>query len=225
MEVNVKSAEWATYKQNWRNQVMPVLLPGLVSRLYRSGQLHRLLCRHGRLQGQRHLLFSKKWDKMFERRQKNPDEEARAKMYSQDPGRCGPMRFPPHPFSRAACTSLPRKGIKGIKISPTLQFIYAPIEAKTNLTQRVPESFKERDSTLYCQAVSPFGKHFLKNAFLRYIIARTLLTIPMLFILLTIVLCRHTHHARRSGFGHAGGPRPRQGDRSKKRGTGAQQAA
>ena len=28
MEVTVKSAEWATYKENWRNQVMPVYFLG-----------------------------------------------------------------------------------------------------------------------------------------------------------------------------------------------------
>ena len=36
VKVTIKSAEWATYKQQWKNKQMPLLPPGLVPRLHRS---------------------------------------------------------------------------------------------------------------------------------------------------------------------------------------------
>ena len=36
VKVNIKSAEWATYKQQWDQKQMAVFPPGLVSRLHRS---------------------------------------------------------------------------------------------------------------------------------------------------------------------------------------------
>ena len=57
VKVTLKSAEWATYKEQWKQQADALLPAGLVPRLHRPRQLYCCLCRHLRLQGHGDLLL------------------------------------------------------------------------------------------------------------------------------------------------------------------------
>jgi peptide/nickel transport system substrate-binding protein len=126
MKVNVKSAEWATYKQNWRNQVMPVFLLGWYPDYIDPDNYTASFAGTAGSRGNGIYFSSKKWDKMLNDAQKNPDEKARAKLYSEIQA-MWTVDVPTAPIFQGTLYLFAQKGINGIKISPTLQFIYGAI--------------------------------------------------------------------------------------------------
>jgi len=129
MEVNVKSAEWATYKENWRNQVMPVYFLGWYPDYIDPDNYTNSFAGTAGSRGNGIYFSDPVWDKMFVDAMKNPDMDEREAIYKKIQ-EMWTDEVPTAPIFQGSLYLFAQKGIEGIKISPTLQFIYSVIEKK-----------------------------------------------------------------------------------------------
>jgi peptide/nickel transport system substrate-binding protein len=129
MEVSVKSAEWATYKDNWKNQLMPVYLLGWYPDYIDPDNYTAAFAGTAGSRGNGIYFSDPTWDTMFVEAQKNPSEDARAAIYNVAQT-AWTYEVPTAPIFQGTLYLFSQKNISGIAISPTLQFIYAPIEKK-----------------------------------------------------------------------------------------------
>ena len=127
MEVTVKSAEWATYKENWRNQVMPIYLLGWYPDYIDPDNYTAAFGGTAGSKGNGIYFSDPEWDAMFVEGQKNPDAKAREAVYKKVQ-KMWTDEVPTAPIFQGTLYLFAQKNINGIKISPTLQFLYAPIE-------------------------------------------------------------------------------------------------
>jgi peptide/nickel transport system substrate-binding protein len=129
MEVNVKSAEWATYKENWRNQVMPVYFLGWYPDYIDPDNYTNSFAGTAGSRGNGIYFSDPVWDKMFVDAMKSPDMNEREAIYKKIQ-EMWTDEVPTAPIFQGNLYLFAQKGIEGIKISPTLQFIYSVIEKK-----------------------------------------------------------------------------------------------
>ncbi|MEW5724691.1 MAG: ABC transporter substrate-binding protein [Thermodesulfobacteriota bacterium] len=127
IEVEVKSAEWATYKENWRNQVMPMYLLGWYPDYIDPDNYTAAFAGTAGSAGNGIYFSSPEWDAMFVEGQKNPDAKAREQVYLKVQ-KMWTDEVPTVPLFQGTLYLFAQKGIKGIQIAPTLWFLYAPIE-------------------------------------------------------------------------------------------------
>jgi peptide/nickel transport system substrate-binding protein len=126
MEVNVKSAEWATYKENWRNQVMPVYLLGWYPDYLDPDNYTAAFAGTAGSKGNGIYFSDPKWDAMFVDEQKNPDEAGRAKIF-EEVQQMWTVQVPTAPIFQGSLYLFAQKNIQGLMISPTLQLNYGPV--------------------------------------------------------------------------------------------------
>ncbi len=126
MAVDVKSAEWATYKENWRNQVMPVYLLGWYPDYLDPDNYTAAFAGTAGSKGNGIYFSDPKWDAMFVEEQKDPDEAARAKIFKKIQ-QMWTQQVPTAPIFQGSLYLFARKNIRGLMISPTLQLNYAPV--------------------------------------------------------------------------------------------------
>ncbi len=126
MEVSVKSAEWATYKQNWRDEVMNIYLMGWYPDYIDPDNYTNAFAGTAGSKGNGIYFSSKTWDKMFVDAQKTDDEKAREEIYTKIQ-QMWTDEVPTCPILQGSLYIFARKDISGIKISPTLQIIYSAI--------------------------------------------------------------------------------------------------
>jgi peptide/nickel transport system substrate-binding protein len=129
MEVSVKSAEWATYKENWRNQVMPVYLLGWYPDYIDPDNYTAAFAGTAGSQGNGIHFSDPEWDAMFVEEQKDPDEAAREEIFKKIQ-QMWTDEVPTVPIFQGSLYLFAQKNIQGILISPTLQLNYGPIEKK-----------------------------------------------------------------------------------------------
>jgi peptide/nickel transport system substrate-binding protein len=129
MDVSVKSAEWATYKDNWRNQLMPVYLLGWYPDYIDPDNYTAAFAGTAGSKGNGIYFSSEKWDAMFVDEQKDPNEANRAKIFEKVQ-QMWTDEVPTAPIFQGTLYLFSQNNIDGIMISPTLQFIYSPIEKK-----------------------------------------------------------------------------------------------
>jgi peptide/nickel transport system substrate-binding protein len=126
MEVTVKSAEWATYKQNWSDQIMNIYLLGWYPDYIDPDNYTNSFAGTAGSRGNGIYFSSEKWDKMFVDAQKSADPKVREAIYKEIQT-MWTDEVPTCPIFQGSLFLFAQKGIKGIKISPTLQFIYSAI--------------------------------------------------------------------------------------------------
>lgn len=126
MQVNVKSAEWATYKDNWHNQVMPVYLLGWYPDYIDPDNYTAAFAGTAGSRGNGIYFSDPQWDAMFVNEQKNPDENQRADIFRKVQ-QMWTDQVPTAPIFQGTLFLFAQPDIDGIMISPTLQFMYAPI--------------------------------------------------------------------------------------------------
>lgn len=126
MDVTVKSAEWATYKQNWREQVMNIYLLGWYPDYIDPDNYTNSFAGTAGSKGNGIYFSSQKWDKMFVDAQKSDDEALREKIYTEIQEMWAD-EVPTAPMFQGSLFLFSQKDIKGIEISPTLKFIYSAI--------------------------------------------------------------------------------------------------
>ena len=128
MEVSVKSAEWATYKQNWRNQVMPVYLLGWYPDYIDPDNYTAAFAGTAGSRGNG-IYFSDpangtRCSSMPRRTRTRSAREAIYEKIQQ----MWTDEVPTAPIFQGTLYLFAQKDIEGIMISPTLQFIYSAIE-------------------------------------------------------------------------------------------------
>jgi peptide/nickel transport system substrate-binding protein len=129
MEVSVKSAEWATYKDNWKNQLMPVYLLGWYPDYIDPDNYTAAFAGTAGSKGNGIYFSNPQWDAMFVKEQKDPNEKNREAIFKKIQ-QMWTDEVPTAPIFQGTLYMFAQKDISGIMISPTLQFIYAPIEKK-----------------------------------------------------------------------------------------------
>jgi len=129
MDVTVKSAEWATYKQNWHNQIMSVYLLGWYPDYIDPDNYTNSFAGTAGSKGNGIYFSSKKWDQMFVEAQKSPDMKERERIYNKIQ-EMWVDEVPTAPIFQGSLFLFAQNNIDGIKISPTLQFIYSVISKK-----------------------------------------------------------------------------------------------
>jgi peptide/nickel transport system substrate-binding protein len=127
MDVSVKSAEWATYKDNWHNQLMPVYLLGWYPDYIDPDNYTAAFAGTSGSWGRGIYFSNQKWYAMFVDENKTADESARAAIF-QKIQQMWIDEVPTAPIFQGSLFLFSQNDIHGIKISPTLKFMYAPIE-------------------------------------------------------------------------------------------------
>ncbi len=126
MDVNVKSAEWATYKENWGNQLMPVYLLGWYPDYIDPDNYTSAFAGTAGSRGNGIYFSDPTWDLAFVEAQKNPNKEARAAIYNVIQ-KAWTYEVPTAPIFQGTLYLFSQQDIDGIVIAPTLQLMYGPI--------------------------------------------------------------------------------------------------
>jgi peptide/nickel transport system substrate-binding protein len=126
MKVNVKSAEWAAYRDNWANKVMPVWLLGWYPDYIDPDNYTSAFAGTAGSKGLGIHFSSAKWDQKLVEGQTATDMDVRTRVY-QTLQQWWTQDVPTAPIFQGTLYLFSQKNVRGITISPTLQFIYSPI--------------------------------------------------------------------------------------------------
>ncbi|MBW2029827.1 MAG: peptide ABC transporter substrate-binding protein [Deltaproteobacteria bacterium] len=126
MEVNVKSAEWAAYRDNWANKVMPIWLLGWYPDYIDPDNYTAAFAGTAGSRGLGIHFSSPVWDRKFVEGQSVTDMKKRTAIY-QEIQKMWADEVPTCPLFQGTLYLFAQKGVKGILLSPTLQFNYGPI--------------------------------------------------------------------------------------------------
>jgi peptide/nickel transport system substrate-binding protein len=126
MKVNVKSAEWAAYRDNWANKVMPIWLLGWYPDYIDPDNYTAAFAGTAGSKGLGIHFSSKKWDDKFVEGQKVTDPKKRTEIY-ETIQQWWTEEVPTMPIFQGTLFMFSQNNIRGIMISPTLQFNYGPI--------------------------------------------------------------------------------------------------
>lgn len=127
MKVNVKSAEWATYKENWRDQVMPVFLLGWYPDYIDPDNYTAAFAGTAGSAGNGIYFSDEEWDALLAEAQTVPDKERREEIYKELQRRWT-VDIPTIPLFQGTLYLFTQPNIEGVMIAPTLEFSYGPIE-------------------------------------------------------------------------------------------------
>jgi peptide/nickel transport system substrate-binding protein len=126
MKVDVKSAEWATYRDNYANKVMPMFLMGWYPDYLDPDNYTAAFAGTEGSKGNGIFFSNPRWDEMFGEGQTETNLGKRAALYKKVQ-KMWTDEVPTAPIFQGNLYVITRKGIKGIVLSPTLQFNYGPI--------------------------------------------------------------------------------------------------
>jgi peptide/nickel transport system substrate-binding protein len=126
MKVNVQSAEWATYRDNWANKVMPVWLLGWYPDYIDPDNYTAAFASTAGSKGLGIHFSNEQWDKRFIDGQVITDPAERIKVY-HDLQTWWTDEVPTAPIFQGTLYLFSQTDIDGLLLSPTLQFNYSPI--------------------------------------------------------------------------------------------------
>ena len=126
MTVDVKSAEWATYKDNWKNKVMPTYMLGWYPDYIDPDNYTAAFAGTEGSRGMGIYFSNPLWDKKFAEGQTETDMKKRTALY-EEIQQMWTDEIPTAPVFQGSLYIFAQKSIRGILLSPTLQFNYGPI--------------------------------------------------------------------------------------------------
>jgi peptide/nickel transport system substrate-binding protein len=126
VKVNVKSAEWATYRDNWANKVMPVWLLGWYPDYIDPDNYTSAFAGTLGSKGLGIHFSNEEWDKRFVDGQTITDPGKRIAVY-HDIQKWWAEEVPTVPIFQGTLYLFGQKNIRGLLLSPTLRFMYGPI--------------------------------------------------------------------------------------------------
>jgi peptide/nickel transport system substrate-binding protein len=129
MKVTVKSAEWAAYRDNWANKVMPVYLLGWYPDYIDPDNYTAAFAGTAGSKGLGIHFSDPEWDKKFVEGQTVTDMAKRTAIY-EEIQKMWTDEIPTAPMFQGTLYIFSKKDIDGIMISPTLQFNYGPIHRR-----------------------------------------------------------------------------------------------
>jgi len=129
MKVNVKSAEWATYRDQWKNKQMQSYLLGWYPDYIDPDNYTAAFAGTAGSKGLGIYFSDPEWDKKFVEGQKETDLKKRTALY-EEIQRMWTDEVPTATILQGTLYLFAQKNIQGIMLSPTLQFNYGPIHRK-----------------------------------------------------------------------------------------------
>jgi peptide/nickel transport system substrate-binding protein len=127
MKVNVKSAEWATYRDNWKNKAMPAYLLGWYPDYIDPDNYTAAFAGTAGSKGLGINFSDPVWDQKFVEGQTVTDLRKRTALYAEIQ-QMWTDEVPTATIFQGSLYLFAQKDIRGIMISPTLQFNYGPIQ-------------------------------------------------------------------------------------------------
>ena len=129
MKINVKSSEWATYKDNWRNKAMPMYLLGWYPDYIDPDNYTAAFAGTTGSVGMGIFFSDPEWDAKLAEAQTVTDMEKRTALY-EEIQRMWTEDVMTVPIFQGTLYLFTQPNISGVMIAPTLQFNYGPIELK-----------------------------------------------------------------------------------------------
>ncbi len=126
MKVNVKSAEWATYRDNWKNKVMPAYLLGWYPDYIDPDNYTAAFAGTAGSKGLGIYFSDPVWDVKLTEGQIVTDLKKRTAIY-EELQRMWTVDVPTTTIFQGTLYLFAQKDVRGIMLSPTLQFNYGPI--------------------------------------------------------------------------------------------------
>jgi peptide/nickel transport system substrate-binding protein len=126
MKVNVKSAEWATYRDNWKNKVMPAYLLGWYPDYIDPDNYTAAFAGTAGSKGLGIYFSDPYWDAKFVDGQTFTDAGKRTMLY-EEIQTLWTYEVPTVTIFQGTLYLFAQNDIHGIMLSPTLQFNYGPI--------------------------------------------------------------------------------------------------
>ena len=126
MKVNVKSAEWATYRDNWKNKVMPAYLLGWYPDYIDPDNYTAAFAGTAGSKGIGINFSDPVWDKKLTQGQIVTDPKKRTAIY-EELQQMWTVDVPTVTIFQGTLYLFAQKNVHGIMLSPTLQFNYGPI--------------------------------------------------------------------------------------------------
>jgi len=126
MKVSIKSAEWATYKDNWRNKLMPAFLLGWYPDYIDPDNYTAAFGGTAGSKGMGIFFSDPVWDKKLNDGQTITDLSKRTAIY-QEIQKMWTVDIPTVPIFQGTLYVFTQPGVKGVYLSPTMRFNYDPI--------------------------------------------------------------------------------------------------
>ncbi len=126
MKVDVKSAEWATFRDNYAGKVMTTYLLGWYPDYLDPDNYTAAFAGTEGSKGNGIFFSNPAWDRMFKQAQMETNVSKRAAIYKKVQ-KMWADEVPTAPIFQGNLYVIAQKGIRGILLSPTLQFNYGPI--------------------------------------------------------------------------------------------------
>lgn len=127
IDVTVKSAEWATYRDNWSNQLMPAFLLGWYPDYIDPDNYTSAFAGTAGSAGLGIHFSDPKWDAKFVEEQTVTDLDQRREIF-ETIQKWWAMDVPTCPIFQGTLYLFTQNNIEGVMISPTLQFNYRTIQ-------------------------------------------------------------------------------------------------
>ena len=123
VKVTIKSAEWATYKDQWKHKQMPVYLLGWYPDYIDPDNYTAAFAGTTGSKGMGIYFSDPKWDALFKKEQTNTDPAVRKQVFEQLQ-KMWTDECPTVPIFQGNLYVFTKKNVKGVKIGPTLIFNY-----------------------------------------------------------------------------------------------------
>lgn len=123
MKVTIKSAEWAAYKEKWGKKEMPLYLLGWYPDYIDPDNYTAAFAGTSGSAGMGIFFSDPEWDALFTKEQSNPDAKVREAVFKELQKRWT-VDVPTAPIWQGDLYVFTKPNVKGVKIGPTLQFIY-----------------------------------------------------------------------------------------------------
>jgi len=123
VKVTLKSAEWATYKQQWHNKQMPMFLLGWYPDYVDPDDYTAAFAQTDGSSGMGIYFSSPEWDKLFAQEQQSPDQKTREAIFAKIQ-KMWTDQVPTVPIFQGNLYIIAKPTVKGVNIGPTLIFNY-----------------------------------------------------------------------------------------------------
>ncbi len=123
VKVNIKSAEWATYKEQWKAKQMPAYLLGWYPDYIDPDNYTAAFAGTTGSKGMGINFSDPEWDALFKKEQTNTDPKVREEVFKKIQ-KMWTDECPTVPIFQGNLYVFTKKNVKGVKIGPTLIFNY-----------------------------------------------------------------------------------------------------
>lgn len=127
IKVTLKSAEWATYKENWKKKLMPAFLLGWYPDYIDPDNYTAAFAGTAGSAGQGINFSNKDWDALFAKEQSTADAAVREATFKTIQEKWADD-MPTTPLWQGDLFVFTKKNVTGVKIGPTLIFNYNQLE-------------------------------------------------------------------------------------------------